>query len=487
MKLKNLPPLKGHTERHRWRWPVFLLSLIIVITISSFLLSSGRIHLQFPSVFTLQNKKNGTATITGSSSPPTPSASIVVPGAQPTIIQPSTPGAPALDALGQVTDQAFGTNNDYVPNGWGTQKLRIIRMTTGDLFTTYISQGSGNRDRTWHLLHKAPGSSNWEDIKQGDAGTEPINIIRGPNDVIHLFAWPGTNRVALHFFSTDMGRTFGQEVLQGQWSSDQGYSGASINAKGDIVFFQTGGDVPGIFYWTYYSPATQKWTFHTSQMQYRHTYAYFFPGDNNDLTIVAMRDVERSYLNYPSASGFDYIFNQISYFYIRNVTSPDLQQLSIVQVQPRNTNDADVTYVTDVYVDTQGSTHVLYNDEYDGAHQAIIAQGKVIKNVKMNISAVNKARMTQDVQGHFYIITMDSQGKTLNVYPGSATDTNGTQLESPTRLDISSFPGCTDYDFCLEPTFTIPRGGDALSNTIDGVYGNFTHEYYFRINLRSKG
>jgi hypothetical protein len=392
-----------------------------------------------------------------------------------------------LAGLDQVTDSAFGTNNDYVPNGWGTQKLRIIRMTTGDLFTTYLSAGSGDRDRVWHLMHKAPGSDHWEDIKQGDAGTEPINIIRGPHDVIHLFAWPGTNQIALHFMSTDMGRTFKVEILQGQWSPDQGYSGASINAQGDIVFFQTGNDMPGIFYWTYYSPKTQRWTFHTSQMMYRHTYAYFFPGANNDLTIVAMRDVQRSYLNYPTASGFDYIFNQISYFYIRNVTVPNLQQLNIVEVQPRSMNDADITYVTDVYMDTQGRTHILYVNQYDGAHQAIVEQGKLIKDVKMEISALNKARMTQDAQGHFYIITMDTQGQTINVYPGTAADTDGTQLESPTRLDISDFPGCTDYDFCLEPTFTVPRGGNALANYIDGIYGNFTNEYYFRINLRSKG
>jgi hypothetical protein len=480
---KNLPRLKGYPEKRSWRRLLLICLLVIVIIVSSILLYTQRISLQIPALIT----GNSTATSTGSSVSPTPSASITVPGNQGTVIQPTTPGVPALEALSQVTDQAFGTNNIYVPNGWGTQKLRIIRMSTGDLFTTYISAGSGARDRTWHLLHKAPDSNTWQDIKQGDAGTEPINIIRGPNDVLHLFAWPGTDQVALHFVSTDMGKTFTQQVLQGQWSSDQGYSGASINAQGDIVFFQTGGDVPGIFYWTYYSSETHQWTFHTSQMQYRHTYAYFFPGDNNDLTIVAMRDVERAYLGYPSATGFDYIFNQISYFYIANVTAPKLEQLSIVQVQPRSTNDADITYVTDVYMDTQGRTHVLYNDQYDGAHQAIIAQGKVIKNVKMNISAVNKMRMIQDTQGHFYIITMDASGKTINVYPGTAADTDGTQLEAPTRLNISSFPGCTDYDFCLEPTFTVPRGGNPLSNTIYGIYGNYTNVYYFSINLRSKG
>lgn len=466
---------------YNWKRTMFILLLMIVVISSSVWIYMQKIYLPVPKTTATQQNGNGTSKASGSSQ----SESTATSDDQTSSVQPNTPGVPALDALDQVTDQAFGTNNDYVPNGWGTQKLRIIRMTTGDLFTTYISEGSGDRDRTWHLMHQAPGSDSWVDIKQGDAGTEPINIIRGPNNVIHLFTWPGTNQVALHLISTDMGRTFTTERLQGQWSPDQGYSGASINAKGDIVFFQTGGDVPGIFYWTYYSPETQKWTFHTSQMTYRHTYAYFFPGNNNDLTIVAMRDVERSYLNYPPAPGFDYIFNQISYFYIRNVTVPTMQQLNVAQVQPRSNDDADITYVTDVYMDTQGRTHILYNDQYDGAHQAIVEQGKVIKDVKMEVSASNKVRIIQDAQGHFYIITMDSQGQTINIYPGTATDTDGTQLESPTRLDISQFPGCTDYDFCLEPTFTVPRGGNPLTNYIDGIYGNFAHEYYFRIKLRS--
>ncbi|GHO83580.1 hypothetical protein [Dictyobacter formicarum] len=411
----------------------------------------------------------------------------ITPIVQSTVIQPTIPGVPTLDRLDQVTNQAFGNEDEYVPNSWGAHKLRIIRTTSGDLFTVFISQGSDTQNRTWHLMHQAPGSSTWNELKQGNAGTEPINIIRGPHDEIHLFSWPGTQQEAHHFVSTNLGQTFSEEILNGQWSSDQGYSGAAINPLGDIVFFQTGDDVPGIFYWTYYSPITNRWTFHTSQMDYRHTYAFFFPGYNNDLTMVAMRDVLRPRLGYPNASDFNYIFNEIRYFYIGNVYNPNMQQLSLTEVQPQNNNDADVTYLTDAYMDTQGRTHVIYNNQYDGVHHIIVDHGTIIKNVRQDVTAPNKVRIIQDAIGHFYLISMDDQGQSINIYPGTASDTDGTQLSAPIHLDISKFPGCTDDDFCHAPTFIVPRGGNPLSNYLDGVYGNHSHEYHFRINLRSNG
>lgn len=415
--------------------------------------------------------------------PATPTSNV----GQLTTIQPTAPGVPSLDGLDQVTDQAYGNEGDYVPNSWGVHKQRIIRTTSGDLFTVFISLVGNKQNLIWHLMHKSPNSAGWNDIKQGNAGSEPINIIRGPHDEIHLFTWPGTRQEAHHLVSTNLGQSFSDEILNGQWADDQGYSGASINQKGDIVFFQTGYDVPGIFYWTYYSPITNRWTFHTSQMDYRHTYAFFFPGYNNDLTMVAMRDVLRPLLNYPDASDFNYIFNEIRYFYIGNVTNPSMQQLPLTEVQPQNNNDFDVTYLTDAYMDTQGRTHIIYSNQYDGVHHVIVDHGSITKNVILNVTAPNKVRIIQDAAGHFYLISMDDQGQNINIYPGSAQDTDGTKLNALIQLNISRFPGCTDDDFCHSPTFNVPRGGNPLSNYLDGVYGNHGNEYHFRINLRSNG
>ena len=411
--------------------------------------------------------------------------------AGPNTALPSQPGVPTLEDLDMVTNQAFGQNNVYVPNGWGVHKNRIIRTASGDLFTVYIQPGSKDTDREWHLMHKAPGGG-WTDIQSGNAGTEEINIIRGANDSIHLFAWPGTANKLQHFVSTNLGQTFSNEFIPGNWAMhtgvpEQGYSGSGTDSAGDIIFFQTGIDKPGYFNWTYYSPRTGTWNSQTSTIDIRYTYAFFFPGPNNDVSIVAMRDAHRAELGYNTSSGFDYIFNALGYFYIPNVNHPSIQKTNIVQVEPQNDSDYTVTYLTDTYIDTQGRVHVLYANQYDGAHEAILIGGRVIKDVRLDISQAKKMRMTQDSLGHYYIISMDASGNFINVYPGTAGDNDGTQLMAPTRLNIARFPGCSDDDFCNEPTFTVPRNGNAISDHIDGVYGNFTQVIHFRINLRSNG
>lgn len=403
-------------------------------------------------------------------------------------LPPTSPGQPALQRLEMVTDQAFGINNEYVPNSWGVQKNRVIRLSNGDIFTVYISEGQDERNRIWHLMRRNPDGT-WQEMDFGNAGAEPVNILRGPHDEIHLFTWPGTDGKAVHLVSTDEGRTFTSETLPGQWYVDQGYSGCTIDDKGDIIFFETAQDKPGNFLYDYYNASTKQWQFHSVQTDYRYTYAFFFLNDDGSLSIAAMRDALRHELGYPDApsGSFDYIFNEIKYFHIDDVNNPQLTSTLVTEVQPQNNTDYDITYITDAYMDTLGRVHILYDDLYNGPHHAIVQDGQVIKDVRMNIpsSSPIQMRIVQDATGHFYVITMDKSGDAIDVYPGTAKDTDGTQLEPAVKLNISQYPGCTDYDFCHEPTFTVPRGGDALSDSIDGTYGNYNKEIYFRISLRN--
>jgi len=411
-------------------------------------------------------------------------------GSNPTLTPSPTPtpqpaGTPRLDRLEMVTDQAFGDGNNYVPNGWGVHKTRIVRTSTGDIFTVYISEGSHD-NRTWHLMHRPPNGS-WEEIKNGNAGAEPINIVLGPHDEIHLFTWPGTNAILDHLESTDLGKTWTSQTLPGKWIVDQGYGGAAINSQGDIIVFQTGADKPGAFLWSYYTPETNQWKFNSVQIDYRCTYAFFFPGNNNDLTITCMRDLLRDEIGYPPASGdFQYVFDESEYFYIKDINNPQPTQLVVKKVPPQSGQDYNLTYSSDAYMDTQGRTHILYNNLYSGPHHVIIQNGQVIKDVaihQINQKYGNKMRITQDAAGRFYILWIDDNGS-LYVLPGAADDTDGTNMEPVVKLNISKYPGCIDDDFCQIPTFTIPRSGNPRSNYIDGTYGNFNKVIYFRINLR---
>ncbi|BCL84506.1 hypothetical protein ccbrp13_69710 [Ktedonobacteria bacterium brp13] len=394
---------------------------------------------------------------------------------------------PVLTRLSQVTDQAFGTNNVYVPNSWGVQKSRIVRTSNGDLFTVYISAGSGVSDREWHLMRMESGGT-WTGMQTGDAGTEPVNILLGIHDEIHLFTWPGTKGVLHHLKSTDLGKTIVDETIAGDWDVSQGYSGAGINAQGDMVLLETGADVPGEFLWAYYDVSSGVWSFHKVSLDCRYTYAFVMPGNQHDLTIVAMRDVKREELGYsPSTTSFDYIFNEIKYFYIKDASSPDAtitQQFTIANEKPKSAADADITYLTDSYIDTQGRTHILYEDQYKGPYEAIVAGGEIKTVALPQIDSGRKMRITQDsMTGRFYIIATSSDGKSLNVYPAATGDTDGTQFTEPVRFDISQYASCDDYDFCHSPTFIVPRSGNALTDTIDGVYGSYGKEIYFQIIL----
>ena len=419
---------------------------------------------------------------------PTATATATV-GPVPTVTPAPIVGVPTLTRLEAVTSNAYGVDGDYVPNSWGVQKNRLVRTSNGDIFTVYISAGSGANNRVWHLLRRDQQGV-WQEVANGNAGEEEINMLLGPHDQINLFAWPGAQGILEHIVSTDYGKTFQKQQVPGQWIIDQGYSGSTIDPVGNMIIFQTGADKPGTFLWSYYSVKTQQWTFHTTTLDYRYTYAFFFlgtqhPGPTDDLTITAMRDVLRQELGYPQSPNgdFDYIFNAIEYFHLANISQATFQQLQVAEVQPQSDDDADITYILDSYVDSYGRTHIIYNDLYDGTHHVILENGKVIKNVIMNVASPLKVRITQDAAGHFYVITMSSDGKSLNIYPGTASDSDGTQLSSAVQLDISRLPGCNDYDFCHEPTFTIPRAGNANSNIVDGVYGNYDKEIYFQINL----
>jgi hypothetical protein len=77
---------------------------------------------------------------------------------------------------------------------------------------------------------------------------------------------------------------------------------------------------------------------------------------------------------------------------------------------------------------------------------------------------------------------MTPDGK-LEIYPATAQDTDGTQFGAPVALN-NSIAGYNDHDNCLSPTFTVPRSGNAISDTIDGIYGNFGQVISFQVKLR---
>src|SRR5690348_8498176 len=111
-----------------------------------------------------------TSTAQNSSQKQQKSTTTFTPPSQPNA-GPSQPGKPTLERLEQVTDQAFGTNNNYVPNSWGVHKSRIIRTSNGDIFIVYTSEGTDENNREWHLVRRDPNGG-WAEVNHGNAGVE---------------------------------------------------------------------------------------------------------------------------------------------------------------------------------------------------------------------------------------------------------------------------------------------------------------------------
>jgi hypothetical protein len=381
---------------------------------------------------------------------------------------------PTLVSNEVVASDAFGDGSTYIPNGWGYQKTRIIRNSTGDIFVTY-----SNSKTQYAVMHRAP-SGGWTQVNTGDQGSEPVNILRGPNDEIHVFPFPGEttlNDVA----SKDEGKTFTTTAIAGQWENSQGYWGAGTNAAGDMVIMQTENDQPYNFWWATLNPSTSQWTFHTATPPSGYSYVFVLPGAS-DISVVGMRDVHWSTLGLPAGGTFDYVFNELHLFHIASFADSTMTDYSLKEEQPGSNAPNEILYTLDSYLDTQNRLHILYWDANDQSdHVALVQNNALTKDVAIKLASPWKARMIQDTTGRFYILSIDNS--TLDVYPGSAADTDGTQYDAAVALNLTN-AGCNDdWDFCLPITLANPRSGVPLANYVDGIYGKGTDVYYFRVQL----
>lgn len=403
---------------------------------------------------------------------------IPTPAPTPTLERPAPAPSPSLERLEVVATDVTTGFADY----WGQHKSRIIRLSNGDVYLVYNAQ-----DGNYHVMKRSSSTGTWTLVYQGRAGLEPTNIVRGAHDAIHVF--PYVNGKFSDVVSTDGGTSFSTTILPGTWDGGQGYAGVDANAQGTIVAAQTGDDVPGQFYLAVYNPAMGTWTYAKQQIPYRYTYGFYLLGSNNDLSIVAVRDVLQSEIGC-SAHGHTFVFDTARVFHLANAFTPsgELSQTLLAQepCTPSTTGE-DVNIIVfpiDAYLDTLGRLHVLYVDEADGGlHHAILQGGVVVKDVNVQDDVLDnyKARLIQDTAGRFYLISMS--GNALRVVPTANGDTDGTRLGTPVDLSLGSHS--------LEGTgsfrIAAPRTGTALADYVDGHYQSNGSIVYFRVRLNANG
>ena len=392
---------------------------------------------------------------------------------------------PSLERVALLTSSAATGD---AGNSWGGHKTRIVSTSKGDSWTVYQAPGSGYTAHQWVLMHYSAASGAWSQAASGNAGREPANLLRGPDDTIYVIAWPS----GLPALWSSADNFASQQNIPGSWfQNDWPYAGAGIDSAGNIYLVQTNSvdEKAGQLYYSVRSASTGQWSpVETAPSDLRSTYSFVLPGGG--LNIMASADVQWSTMGWSVPSGANnstYVWPQTSLFHATSATQAAGETTLHSESQTSQYPNVNV-YTQDAYTDNQGRVHVLYQDlgpttqDQFTVRHAVVQNGQVVKDVPLNMYDVADARITQDSTGQFYFITDDNTCVCLLVYPADSVD--GTTLQG----SYASLPlnGYHPKDWLF---LSSPRSGSPLSDEIDFAMPADNAEQWVagRIRLRDSG
>ena len=377
-----------------------------------------------------------------------------------------------------VTDNAVTGDGG---NAWGGHQTRIVHTQDG-IFTAYTVDGKDDLNREWRLAERQSDGT-WPVIAKGKSGREPVNLMASPDGTLNIVGWP--NGLATLWSGKPenstviMKETRIPNELNGNWP----YNSAGIDANGDLcVVSSEGGEQPGgLFYVACYLPAKGKWVTQTNTLDYRFCYTYVFPGNEGQLSLVSTRDVRWQALGYKQPVGeFDYVYNAFGFWRTEDVLKDPLKRVYLLEDKP--TEQGANVYLNaqeDAYIDTKGLMHILYKVQDESTnnqfinHQAIISpDGKVIDDEQLLLWDVDYARIFQDQEGQFYLLS--SSGL---LYPMGM---EGTDPGIPIMLNL----GGNQVEYSGFGV-SVPRTGTPLSNVLDVVFpsDSGTEWLYFQLDF----
>ncbi len=399
--------------------------------------------------------------------------------------------APSLERLEPITSQAFPDSSNG-GNGWGSHAVRVERTSTDDIFATYPVTGSSDLNRQWVLAHRA-ATGGWSTVAQAAGGREPVDLLRQPQDMLRVVGWPG----GLPTLGTAAGGNgtppFATAAIAGNFQqNDWPYHSAATNARGDLFVVQSGMDhsgsyVPGLLEGAYRTAADGQWHSINIPTAMRYLYTVLLPNETGGLDIVGTSGVTWGDLGYtqPPSTTFGYVNDRVHYWHTDNLASQPFKEVEVAfNPQPAGSNAYVYIFAYDAYRDTQGRVHIMYSMQGPSTgqnivgHHAILENGAIVKDVTLqNVWCPDTARIIQDTTGQFDLIT--KCGTSIYVWPADSVD--GTQLGSPTTLDVSQYPPSSHL------LLATPRGGSPVADYVDGVYpaNNDGELVYFRIRLRT--
>jgi hypothetical protein len=366
-------------------------------------------------------------------------------------------------------------------NDWGGNKLRIIRMSNGDLYTVYNTDSPTGQTAQWNLA-KRNANGTWSVVATRDGISETVNLLRGPQDQIYLTYFDVSSRLPYLTTSTD-GVHFGEQAIPGAWqASNSPYSAAGIAPNGDLYVTESDyNEKPSKLYVGYRTAADGQWHFTTINTDYRYCYNYLFPALSGQLQILGQRDVQWSTLGWTQPPGkFGYAFDGLRQFRTTDITSQPFQNTLLAQELPSFAGEDVSTLHRDVYVDPSNNMHILYTrqgpDTSDSSrlYSAIMdTSGNIIKDVLIGPSNLGQRMVQSPTTGNYYVI--DRTGLVTNA--GADGTGNGAQ----TKLNLQGYGS-----YGVNGIFwAAPRGGTQLSNIWDGVFasGSGNQWVYIRIQL----
>lgn len=418
---------------------------------------------------------------TSTPQPEAPSATIQPPTTLPQIT--NTPQAePGIDPIQvQQSEVELITNNADSGNAWGGHQSRIVRTQDG-IFTAYITSGTGEFSKQWHLVQRQEDGT-WTDLAQGNVGGQPVNLLAGPDGTLYLIGWPNGVGTLWTGIPEDGKLEMASSPIPNQAAGNYPYTSAGINAEGVLcILSSTGGENPvGWFNWSCYHPENGEWITQVNELDFRYCYTYVFPGPDGQLSLISTRDVRWHALGYEQPQdAFDYVFNAYGFWHTENTADASMERVYVLAEEPNE--QFPFVYLDaqqDAYLDTQGRMHVIYriqgpstNNESVSRHAILSTDGTLIVDLPLPPEAGEFSRIFQDKKERYYLL-----GSAGFLYP---LDQDGIELGEPVQLDFARYD--VEYSgFGL----SVPRTGTPLSDVLDVVFptNGGTAWVYFQLDF----
>jgi len=363
-------------------------------------------------------------------------------------------------------------------NQWGGHQCRIVRIPEG-IFTIYTSGDENHFERQWHLMQRK--ATGWHEIAVDKSGREPVNLMAGPDGMLHIIGWPGYQGTMWSGIPKNGEIKLTNEKIIAVYNGSHPYNSAGIDSAGNICVISSVDDneVGGRFQWAYYDAAQKQWQGRVSFIDYRHCYTYVFPHPDRAISLVSTRDVRWQTMGYQQPPNtFAYVFNAFRYWIIEDINQPLLEMVFLEETPTPEFPFVSCRAMNDVYMDHEEKMHILYtrqgqstNGLYKRYHGIYKKDGSFLYAAELQIKDGKYCRIFQDNNHRFFIL--DDNGMLYLL------DAEGKESIDSVKIDLKNYPvNYAGYGLA------VPRTGSKISAEMDIVFPSHQGKFYLYFQLK---